>query len=639
MYRELLKLETEHPELRTADSPTQRVGAPPAEHLEKHEHIVPMISLGNAFDDDELRAWEERILKLVSAKATGGYTAELKIDGAAVSLTYENGVLTTGTTRGNGTTGEVVTANLRTVKGIPLRLSTKKPPRLVEIRGECYLPFDKFEELNAQRIAAGEPVFANPRNSAAGSLRQLDPGETAKRPLRFFGFAVSAPAGVTLPFATQWELLEALTEWSVPVEPHRRKCATLAEVVEFVHHVEHTLRAQLNFGIDGVVVKVNTLATQEELGTIGGREPRWAIARKFAPDIATTRLLDIRVNVGRTGALNPYAVLEPVEIGGTTVQLATLHNAELIAEKDLRVGDFVLVKRAGDVIPQVIGPVPDRRTGEEKPWVMPAKCPVCGTPVERDEEEVAVYCPNVACPGRRLEGLVHFASRAAMDIRGLSYARIEQLVEAGFVEDAADLFTLTAKQLAPLDRLGEKSAEGLVAAAKASRKQPLSRLLHGLGIRHVGDGTAQLLARHFRTLDKLAAASEEEILDVHGIGDTIAHSVAAYFADESTRHLVRKLAAAGVRMDEPTPKAAGSGLTGQTVVITGTLPELSRAQATALVTAHGGRVASSVSKATSFLVAGEDGGSKLDKARELNIEVIDEAELIRRTEGQSRGTA
>ena len=377
MYRELLRLETEHPELRTADSPTQRVGAPPAEHLEKHEHIVPMISLGNAFDDDELRAWQERIVKLVGAKATGGYTAELKIDGAAVSLTYrERRVRHRHHARqrhgGRGGDGEPAHG-----EGVPLRLSAKKPPRLVEIRGECYLPFDKFEELNAQRIAAGEPVFANPRNSAAGSLRQLDPGETAKRPLRFFGFAVSAPAGVTLPFKTQWELLEALTEWSVPAEPHRRKCATLDEVVEFVHHVEHTLRAQLNFGIDGVVVKVNSLATQEELGTIGGREPRWAIARKFAPDIATTRLLDIRVNVGRTGALNPYAVLEPVEIGGTTVQLATLHNAELIAEKDLRVGDFVLVKRAGDVIPQVIGPVPDRRTGGEKPWVMPATSARC----------------------------------------------------------------------------------------------------------------------------------------------------------------------------------------------------------------------------------------------------------------------
>ncbi len=631
LFRALQELEAAHPELRTPDSPTQRVGAPPASHLAKHDHLVPMISLGNAFDDDELRAWEERIVKLIGRGAAGGYTAELKIDGAAVSLTYEQGVLITGATRGNGTTGEVVTANLRTVRGIPLRLDDPSPPALVEIRGECYLPFDKFEELNAQRAAAGEAVFANPRNSAAGSLRQLDPGETAKRPLRFFGFAVAAADGSALPFKTQSELLDTLMKWSVPVEPHRKHFATLDEVVAFVHHVEHQLRAELNFGIDGVVVKVNSLARQDELGNIGGREPRWAIARKFAPDIATTRLIDIRVNVGRTGALNPYAVLEPVEIGGTVVQNATLHNAELIAEKDLRVGDFVLVKRAGDVIPQVIGPVPDKRTGEEKPWIMPKKCPVCGTKVERDEEEVAIYCPNVACPGRQLEGLVHFASRGAMDIRGLSYARIEQLLEAGLIHDAGDLFALRAEQLAPLDRLGEKSADALVAALAESKHQPLSRLLHALGIRHVGDGTAQLLARHFASLDALAAASEEEILGVHGIGETIAHSVAAFFRDPSTRALIAKLKKAGVRMDEPAAEQSGSGLAGLTVVITGTLPTLSRAQATALVTAHGGRVASSVSKATAFLVAGAEGGSKLEKARELGIETIDEAELLRRT--------
>ncbi len=637
MFRELQELEAAHPELCTVDSPTRRVGAPPAEHLAKHEHLVPMLSLANAFDDAELSAWQERLEKLVGAGAAGGYTAELKIDGAAVSLTYERGVLMTGTTRGNGAMGEVVTENLRTVRGIPLRLATADPPAIVEIRGECYLPFDKFEALNAQRIAAGEPVFANPRNSAAGSLRQLDPAETAKRPLRFFGFAVVAPAGVALPFATQWELLDTLERWAIPVAPHRRRCATLAEVVDLVHHVEHTLRPELNFGIDGVVVKVNALTRQDELGTIGGREPRWAIARKFAPDVATTRLRAIEVNVGRTGALNPYAVLEPVEIGGTIVQQATLHNEELIQAKDLRVGDWVLVKRAGEVIPQVIGPVPERRNGSETPWAMPRACPRCGTLVERDEEEVAVYCPNVACPGRQLEGLVHFASRAAMDVRGLSYARIEQFVAAGLVHDPADLFTLDAARIATLDRLGEKSAEALVAAIADARARPLSRLLHGLGIRHVGEGTAQLLARHFRTLDALAAAGAAEIVAVHGIGETIAHSVAAYFTNESTRALVRKLVAAGVRTDEPVAAAVGRGLVGMTVVITGTLPTLSRAQATALVTAHGGRVAPSVTKTTSIVIAGEDAGSKLSRARELGIETIDEAELLRRTGSQSRG--
>ena len=633
LFRRLQELEDAHPELRTPDSPTQRVGAPPATQFQKHAHIVPMLSLANAFNDEELRAWEERIVRLVGANATDGYTAELKIDGAAVSLTYEDGQLVTGATRGNGKLGEIVTDNLRTVRGIPLRLTGKRIPKTVEVRGECYLPFDKFEALNAERAKAGEPVFANPRNSAAGSLRQLDSRETAKRPLHFFGYAAEAPPGVKLPFRTQWELLETLREWSIPVEKHGRHVRSLDDAVAFVRQVEQTTRAELNFGIDGVVVKANSLARQEELGTIGGREPRWAIARKFAPDIAETRLLSIEVNVGRTGSLNPWAVLEPVEIGGTTVQRATLHNEELVRAKDLRLGDHVLVKRAGEVIPQIVGPVPEKRDGSEKKWRMPKRCPVCDTPVEKDEEEVAVYCPNVACPGRQLEGLVHFTSRGAMDIRGLSYARLQQLVGEGLVHDVADLYALEESQLAPLDRLGDKSAESLVQAVAASKTQPLSRLLNALGIRHVGENTAQLLARHFRTLDALMAASEEEIADVHGIGDTIAKSVAAYFASTSAKKLLRRLEAAGVRTDEPVKKAAGSSLAGQTVVITGTLSHLSRAQAQALVESNGGRVAGSVSKTTSFVVVGEDAGSKLEKARALGIETITEDELLRRTKG------
>ena len=631
LFRRLQELEDAHPELRTPDSPTQRVGAPPATQFQKHAHIVPMLSLANAFNDEELRAWEERIVRLVGANATDGYTAELKIDGAAVSLTYEDGQLVTGATRGNGKLGEIVTDNLRTVRGIPLRLTGKRIPKTVEVRGECYLPFDRFEALNAERAKAGEPVFANPRNSAAGSLRQLDSRETAKRPLRFFGYAAEAPPGVKLPFRTQWELLETLREWSIPVEKHGRHVRSLDDAVAFVRQVEQTTRAELNFGIDGVVVKANSLARQEELGTIGGREPRWAIARKFAPDIAETRLLSIEVNVGRTGSLNPWAVLEPVEIGGTTVQRATLHNEELVRAKDLRLGDHVLVKRAGEVIPQIVGPVPEKRDGSEKKWRMPKRCPVCDTPVEKDEEEVAVYCPNVACPGRQLEGLVHFTSRGAMDIRGLSYARLQQLVGEGLVHDVADLYALEESQLAPLDRLGDKSAESLVQAVAASKTQPLSRLLNALGIRHVGENTAQLLARHFRTLDALMAASEEEIADVHGIGDTIAKSVAAYFASASAKKLLRRLEAAGVRTDEPVKKAAGSSLAGQAVVITGTLSHLSRAQAQALVESNGGRVAGSVSKTTSFVVVGEDAGSKLEKARTLGIETITEDELLRRT--------
>jgi DNA ligase (NAD+) len=630
-FRELLELERAHPELRTPDSPTQRVGAPPQGVLAKHAHLVSMLSLGNAFDDDELREWTDRMARIVGDPARRDYTAELKIDGAAVSLTYENGVLAVGATRGNGTIGEVITANLRTIRDVPLRLRTTRPPQRVEIRGEVYFPFDAFEHLNQQRAAAGEPLFANPRNAAAGSLRQLDPSITAARRLRFYGFAATVPDGERMPFATQWELLEALVEWGVPVERNRVHAATLEDVISFVHQVESRLRPSLNFAIDGVVVKVNAFTLQDELGVVGGREPRWAIARKFAPDIAVTKLLDIQVNVGRTGALNPYAMLQAVEIGGATVKLATLHNEELIAAKDLRIGDWVQVKRAGEVIPQIIASLPDRREGTERKWHMPRKCPACSTPVERDEDGVAVYCPNVGCPGRQLEGLVHFASRGALDIRGLSYARIEQLIAAGLVRDVADIFALSVDDLVKLERFAEKSAENLIAAIEDAKTRPFSRLLNGLGIRHVGAGAAQLLARHFGSLDALATATEADILAVHGIGETTAHAIVSYFQNPTTRRLVQKLRSLGVEFEEPRPRATGGALTGKTVVITGTLPSLSRQQATELVEANGGRVAGSVSKNTDFLVAGEAAGSKLDKARTLGVEVIDEAELLRRT--------
>ena len=629
-FRELLELERAHPELRTPDSPTQRVGAPPQGQLAKHTHLVSMLSLGNAFDDDELREWTVRIARIAGDAARRDYTAELKIDGAAVSLTYEDGVLAVGATRGNGTIGEVVTPNLRTIRDVPLRLRAKRPPPRLEIRGEVYFPFDAFEHLNQQRAAAGESLFANPRNAAAGSLRQLDPAITAERRLRFYGFSAAVPDGERKPFKTQWELLEALVEWGVPVEPNRIHAESLDEVIGFVQGVESKLRPSLNFAIDGVVVKVNSFSLQDELGVVGGREPRWAIARKFAPDIATTKLLDIQVNVGRTGALNPFAVLEPVEIGGATVKLATLHNEDLVTAKDLRIGDWVQVKRAGEVIPQVIAPVPDRRDGSERRWRMPRKCPACSTAVERDEDGVAVYCPNVACPGRRLEGLVHFASRGAMDIRGLSYARIEQLVDAGLVTDVADIFALTADDLVTLDRFAEKSAENLIAAIEEAKTRPFSRLLNGLGIRHVGAGAAQLLARHFGSLDALSKATEADILAVHGIGETTARAVVAFFENPTTRQLIRKLRGRGVELEEPRPRTTGGALAGKTVVITGTLPTLSRQQATELVEANGGRVAGSVSKNTDFVVAGDAAGSKLDKAKALGVEVIDEASLLRR---------
>ncbi|NUQ11800.1 MAG: NAD-dependent DNA ligase LigA [Gemmatimonadaceae bacterium] len=631
LFRELQEIERGHPELRTPDSPTLRVGAEPQSAFPKHTHAVPMLSLANAFTDDELRAWEERLIRIAGDDIRReGYSAELKIDGAAVSLTYVDGVLVTGATRGNGTVGEDVTPNIRTVRDVPLRLRGRRVPSLVEVRGEIYYPFDLFEQMNEALVRAGERVFANPRNAASGSLRLLDSRITASRPLRFFGYGIVIGTGSEPPCRLQTEVLDLLDEWGVPVAPHRKRCRDLDEVIDWARRVEHEYRASLNFAIDGGVVKLNEISLQDDVGVIGGREPRWAIARKFAPDIAETTLLDIGVNVGRTGALNPYAVLEPVAIGGAVVTFATLHNEDLILRKDLRIGDRVQVKRAGEVIPQVIGPVPEHRRPGARRWRMPDRCPVCGTGVVRDEGEAMHFCPNAACPGRRLEAIRHFASRGAMDIRGLGDQRVAQLVEAGLVDDVADLYDLTPDQLVALEGFARKSAEQLVAAIDASRRQPLSRLLFGLGIRHVGATAAELLAREFHTMDALRQAGPERIGAVHGIGDVIAKSVAEYFRDRTNARLVDRLAVRQLTFREPDAAASDGALRGQTVVITGTLPTLSRQQATELIEQAGGRVTDSVSKKTSFVLAGDNPGSKLDKARSLGIEVIDENELRRR---------
>ena len=636
LYRELLELEEANPTLRTADSPTQRVGAEPASQLAKHRHLTPMLSLANAFNEAELAAWEDRIVRLAGEDArTAGYNCELKIDGASAALTYREGVLIEGATRGNGTIGESVTANLRTIPSIPLRLRGRDHPFMMEIRGEVYMPFSGFERMNEERVRAGEPVFANPRNAAAGALRQLDPKITASRPLRFFGYAIALPSGETLPVSTQHELLDLLESWGIAVAPNRCRCATLAQAHDWASEIEHKVRGSLDFAIDGGVVKVDALGLWPELGIVGGREPRYAIARKFAPDIAETRLKAIEVNVGRTGTINPYAVLEPVEIGGAQVQLATLHNFDLVARKDLRIGDIVQVKRAGEVIPQIIGPVPDKRDPDDPPapYVPPTHCPSCRTKLVTGAELGMLYCPNFDCPGRRLESLVHFASRGAMDIRGLSYARITQFVDAGLVRDAADLYTLDTAQLVALDRFAEKSAEQLVGSIAASKQQPLSRLLFALGIANIGETAAKQIAKHFGTMSAIAAATEEDVLAIHGIGEILARSLVSWFADEKAQKLVARLADRGLTMVEPRSEDAGSALKGLTVVITGTLPSLSRDEATALVESNGGRVSSSVSKKTSFVVAGEEAGSKLEKARQLGVEVVDEAELMRRVRG------
>ena len=629
LFRELQTLESEHPSLRTEDSPTRRVGIEPQSALAKHQHLIPMLSLANAFNAEELEEWETRLVRLAGDDVRrAGYTCELKIDGAAISLTYREGVLIAGATRGNGVIGENVTANLRTIRQIPLRLRGTGHPFMMEVRGEVYMPFSGFERMNEERVRNGEPVFANPRNSAAGALRQLDPAMTAARPLRFFAYQVAIPEGEELPVREQFAILDLLAAWGFPVAPDRKKCATIADVHAWAEEVEHHTRAALDFAIDGGVVKVNDMRLWADLGVVGGREPRYAIARKFAPDIAETKLHKIEINVGRTGSLNPFAVLEPVEIGGATVQLATLHNFELIKDKDLRDGDVVQVKRAGEVIPQVIGPVPDRRdpNNPPKPYVPPTHCPRCGTAAVPGVERGMLYCPNFDCPARQLEGLVHFASRGALDIRGLSYARIKQLIDAGLVHDASDLYDLKASQLVKLERFADKSAEQLVDAIAASKTQPLSRLLFALGIDHVGEIAAKQLARHFGTIDALLAATKDDVLAIHGMGEAIADSVTDWFGNAGARRLVEKLRRRGLTFDEPRAKTTGA-LRGMTVVLTGTLETLSREQATELIESNGGKVTSGVSKKTSFVVAGSDPGTKLEKARALGVKVIGEREL------------
>ena len=627
LFRELQAIEAAHPELRAPDSPTRRVGAEPSAAFHKHRHLVPMLSLDNAFDDAELTAWEERNARLVPEVTRAGYTLEVKIDGAAISLTYRDGLLVTGATRGNGVEGEDVTPNLRTIHDVPLRLEGSGWPALMEVRGEVYFENSRFARLNAEREAAGEPTFANPRNSAAGSLRQLDPGITAIRRLRLFCFHVEAP-GATLPFETQAGLLAQLAAWGFPVEPHHRTVPDLGAARLAIAELE-ALLPTLNYGADGVVVKVDQRRLHDELGVIGEREPRWAIARKFAPEVQVTKLLDIGINVGRTGALNPFAVLEPVDIGGVTVSNAALHNADLIAARDIRIGDWVEVTRAGEVIPQVLGPVRERRTGGERPFRMPEQCPRCGSTVEHPLDEVMSYCPNVSCPGRVLESIVHFA--AAMDIRGLGYERVRAFLDAGLIHDVADLYLLSATQLQDLEGFAAKSAKLLVDAIAASRTRPLSVVLDALGIRHVGAQGAKLLARSFGTMDALAAASAEAIGEIRGVGPAIAEAVWHFFREARNADLVARLSRAGLTLTEPAAAGGDAGrLAGQTFVVTGTLPTLSRKAATELITGAGGHVASAVSKQTTAVVAGGDAGSKLDRARTLGIPVIDEAELLRR---------
>jgi DNA ligase (NAD+) len=625
---ELRALEADHPQLRTPDSPTQRVGAPPLDRFEQVEHAEQMLSLANARNEEELRAWETRIRnhlkRLDISAAEFSYTTEPKIDGLAISLTYENGVLVRGATRGDGRVGEDVTRNLRTIGAIPLRI--EDAAELVEVRGEVYLPIAEFKALNERRAEAGEPTFANPRNSAAGSIRQLDPALAAERPLSIWCYGTGAVRGLEL--ATHSEELEWLRERGFKVNPDTDHHPGIDSTVKRCRWWEER-REELDYEIDGVVVKVDERALWRELGVVG-REPRWAIAWKFAPTTATTKLRDVVWNVGRTGHLVPFAMLEPVHVGGVTVSTATLHNEEDLARKDVRVGDEVVVMRAGDVIPQVVSPLTQRRPKGARRVKPPKKCPICGTEIVKPEDAVFSICPNrTGCPGQAFQHVKHFVSKGAMDIDGLGEKLAMRFLQEGLIEDVADIYELGEERLVGLEGFKEKSAQNLVAAIDASRERPFKRVLYALGLPGVGAVTAEALADHFGSIDALHEADPERIEEVEGVGPIMAVQIAESLADEPTWALIEKLKGKGLRLEASGSerRAEGGPLEGRTVVLTGTLPELTREEAAALVKAAGGKVSSSVSKKTDYVVAGENPGSKLAKAEKLGTEILDEAGL------------
>lgn len=622
MLRELIELEEQHPELRSADSPTQRVGAPSSERFAPYEHRVPMLSLANAVDESELRAFDERVRKLAGKDVA--YVCELKIDGLAISLAYRNGVFSKGGTRGDGRIGEEVTPNLRTIKTIPLRLKALRQAQgdtdSLEVRGEAYLRKSDFARLNEERESAGLPVFANPRNAASGGIRQLDPRLTAQRRLSFFAYGL-LPAS-----AAQWKALQRLGELGFHVNPNVARFESIAEVLAYCRTWEEK-RDELDYEIDGVVVKVDDVATQERLGSVG-RDPRWAIAFKFKPREARTKLKQIAINVGRTGTLNPYAVLEPVRVGGVTISNATLHNEDYIKSNDIRAGDTVVVTRAGDVIPRVVGPVVELRTGKERAFVMPKRCPVCGSDAFRPEGEAMWRCTNAACPAQVYERVRHFATRGAMDIEGLGDVMAMELTSLGTVKDIAHIYALDRISLARVPRTGEKSIGKLLDAIEGSKRRGLARLLVGLGIRFVGEQTAQILSDDFGSIDAIEAASEEELQRSAGIGPELANSVALFFKQKANRAMIERLRKAGVVMTAAKRKRAADGaLAGKTFVLTGSLPTLTREAATEMIEDAGGRVTGSVSKKTDYVVAGDESGSKLMKAQELGTTIIDEEGL------------
>ncbi len=636
MLRELQELEAQYPELATDDSPTRRVGAAPVTAFGVVRHRVPLLSLGNVFNRDELLAWYKRVSGLLDGRSFD-MVCELKIDGLAIALVYEHGRLAIGATRGNGTEGENVTANLRTVRSIPLVLHDEVPyPDRFEVRGEVFLPLEGFTRINEERARQGLPLYANPRNSAAGSVRQLDPRITANRPLDFFVYSLGwAEDGVeTLP-RTQWEMLDTyLRALGFKINPYIQRFSDIEAVAGFCEEwVER--RHTLPYEADGVVVKVDRLDYQQQLGAVG-REPRWAIAYKFPAVQATTKLLDIGINVGRTGSLNPYAILEPVAVGGVVVRQATLHNDVDIRRKDIRIGDTVIVQRAGEVIPEVIGPVPSLRTGQEREFELPENCPVCGTRIVKSEAEVMARCPNRACPAQGFELLKHFVSRGAMDIEGMGERLCLVVLQQKLVEDPGDLYSLRAEQLEALERMGKKSAQNVINSIERSKTRPLPNIIFALGIRHVGLETAEDICERFGSLDAIAAASQDELTSVPGVGPRVAESIITWFADADNQRFVQKLRDAGVVLEAPRSEPRPVPLAGTEWVFTGRLERFTRGAAEAMVKELGAATSSNVTRRTTHVVIGEDPGSKADKARQLGTLVLSEDDFVALVEGARR---
>ena len=635
LMRELSQLEAEHPQLVTPDSPTQRIGAPPVEEFGVVEHRLPLLSLANAFSYEELAAWHKRTSNLLGGRQFD-LVCEPKIDGLAVALTYIDGLFVTGATRGDGYRGENITQNLRTIRSIPLSVAKGAPPRF-EVRGEVYLPKAGFKKLNEGRAKEGLPLFANPRNAAAGSVRQLDSSITARRPLDIFVYGLGWAEGKTIP-DTHWEIMQYLKSLGFKINPNIRLCSTIDEAESYYQRWVKS-HESWPYEADGMVVKVDSIALQEELGVVA-HEPRWAIAYKFPAVQGTTRLIDIGINVGRTGSLNPYAIMEPIRVGGVVISSAALHNEEDIHRKDIRIGDWVIVQRAGEVIPEIVGPVVSRRTGSETIFLMPSRCPVCGAEVVKPEGEAMHRCTNAACPSQALERIRHFVSRGAMDIEGVGEKLCQALFEKGLVKNPADLYYLTREQLLTLERMADKSVSSVLNSIEGSKNRPLARVIFALGITHIGEEYAELLAENFSSIDELAKATPEELLSLPSVGPKVANSIVVFFKQEGNKSIIEKLRKAGVRLGKEKSeerKPEELPLAGLEFVLTGKLEAFTRQEAEAKINALGGKASSDVTKKTSYVIVGADPGSKVAKAEKLGVKTLSEVEfleLVGKVEGE-----